>query len=229
MRAPRPSLAVLLAAFVAVPGASGAADALLFEDGRELVVEGWEIRGSLLVVDLAGGGRMALPREGVEGVRAIVEEPIAAVEESEPTVWREWAGEFADLIADSAERHRVEPVLLAAMMRIESNFDPYAVSPKGACGLLQLIPDTAERFGVADVFDPGANIDGGARYLRWLLERYEGDTRLALAAYNAGENAVDRYGDVPPYRETRDYVRKVLGKVEMFSTARPVDRVASAR
>ena len=115
------------------------------------------------------------------------------------------------------------------MARIESNFNVYAVSPKGACGILQLIPETAERFGVEDVFDAGENIDGGARYLRWLLERFDGDTRLALAAYNAGENAVQRYGGIPPYRETQDYVRKVLGKVDLFSSSIPVDRVASAR
>jgi len=86
---------------------------------------------------------------------------------------------------------------------VESNYNPYAVSPKGALGIMQLIPATARRFGVLDVFDPVDNIEGGARYLKYLLELFNGDYPLALAAYNAGENAVTRYGAVPPYPETR--------------------------
>jgi soluble lytic murein transglycosylase-like protein len=116
------------------------------------------------------------------------------------------------LIEATARRHRVDPALLMAMAAVESNFDPFAVSSKGACGILQLIPATAERFGVVDVFDARENLNGGAGYLRWLLDRFEGETELALAAYNAGENAVDRYGGIPPYPETRDYVRRVLSR-----------------
>jgi soluble lytic murein transglycosylase-like protein len=228
-----PAAAATLAILVSATSPAAATEALVFDDGRELAVEAWEVRGEFLHVTLVGGGRMALPREGIEAVRTLpapsAPEPSASEESPEDT-WRDWAGEFAELVDGAASRHRVDPVLLVAMMRIESNFDPFAVSPKGACGLMQLIPATAERFGVADVFDPAQNIDGGARYLRWLLERFEGDTNLALAAYNAGENAVDRYGGVPPYRETRNYVRKVLGKFELFQSARPVgDRLASAR
>ena len=100
-----------------------------------------------------------------------------------------------------------------AMAEAESAFDPYAVSHKGACGMLQLIPATAERFGVEDIFDVDQNLDGGARYMRWLLDRFEGRTDLALAAYNAGEEAVDRHGGIPPYRETRNYVSRILERV----------------
>ena len=207
--------------------AAVADDVLVFEDGRELVVAKWEIRGDFLHLALPGGGALAMPAEGIEAVRRIPDRGREQVGGND--TWKHWAGEFAVLFEEAAERHRVEPVLLAAMARIESNFDAFAVSPKGACGILQLIPETAERFGVDDVFDAGANIDGGARYLRWLLERFDGDIRLALAAYNAGENAVARYGGVPPYRETQDYVRNVLGKVDLFSTSMPVDRLASAR
>jgi soluble lytic murein transglycosylase-like protein len=124
--------------------------------------------------------------------------------------WRRLAGHYAEPIALVAARHDLEPALLAAVAKVESNFDPFAVSHKGACGILQLLPETAQRFGVDDLFDLEQNLDGGARYLRWLLDRFEGDTELALAAYNAGENAVDRYGGIPPYPETKAYVVRVL-------------------
>jgi TPR repeat protein len=109
----------------------------------------------------------------------------------------------------------LEARLVLAVIAAESAFDSRAVSPKNAKGLMQLIPETAARFGVADPFDPEDNIRGGATYLRWLLRRFDGDVTLALAAYNAGENAVANYGGVPPYAETIDYierVKKFLGK-----------------
>ncbi len=108
----------------------------------------------------------------------------------------------------------MEPELIHAVIRQESGYDPYAVSHKGAKGLMQLMPATAKRFGVKDVFDPAENVQGGVKYLRQLLDRYDGDRRLALAAYNAGEGAVDRFGGVPPYRETQDYVDRIVGPSE---------------
>jgi soluble lytic murein transglycosylase-like protein len=115
------------------------------------------------------------------------------------------------LIRRLSERHGLPPELVRAVIRQESAFDPFAVSVKGAQGLMQLMPKTAERFGVQDVFDPAENVLGGVKYLRFLLDRYDGDTRLALAAYNAGEGAVDRYEGIPPYAETRDYVKRIAG------------------
>ncbi|MDE0164473.1 MAG: lytic transglycosylase domain-containing protein [Bryobacterales bacterium] len=106
-------------------------------------------------------------------------------------------------------RHNVNTDLIHAVIRQESNYDVFAVSVKGACGLMQLMPGTALRFGVKDIFDPAENVEGGVKYLRHLMDRYEGDRIRALAAYNAGEGAVDRYGGVPPYRETEDYVDRV--------------------
>ncbi len=113
------------------------------------------------------------------------------------------------VILRSANRHQVDPDLVRAVVRVESNFNPNAVSPRGAQGLMQLIPATAERFGVRNPFDPVDNIEGGVRYLKFLLERFRGDLELTLAAYNAGENAVSRYNGVPPFRETRDYLLKI--------------------
>jgi soluble lytic murein transglycosylase-like protein len=113
------------------------------------------------------------------------------------------------LVKEAAERHKMDPALIRAVIETESNWNPRAHSRKGAGGLMQLIPTTAQRFGAYDVFNPQQNIDAGVKYLRTLLERYRGNLDLALAAYNAGEGAVDRAGGVPSYRETRSYVRKV--------------------
>ena len=123
------------------------------------------------------------------------------------------------LVRRTASQLDVEPELIDAVIRQESGYDPYAVSHKGAKGLMQLMPATARRFGVKDVFDPAENVQGGVKYLRQLLDRYEGDRRLALAAYNAGEGAVDRFGGVPPYRETQDYVDRIIGPSEPDMTA----------
>jgi soluble lytic murein transglycosylase len=120
------------------------------------------------------------------------------------------AARYAHLIQELATRHGVNPALVEAVIRIESGFDPHAVSPKGAAGLMQLMPRTAEMLRVPDPFDPRGNVSGGVRHLRRLLDRYRGDVALALAAYNAGEGAVDAHRGVPPYPETVRYVRRVL-------------------
>jgi len=112
-------------------------------------------------------------------------------------------------IVDSATRHGVDPVLIYSIMHRESAFKKMAVSYKGARGLMQLMPATAARFGVRNIFDPAQNIEGGSRYMRFLLNRFRGDVGLALAGYNAGEGAVDKYNGVPPYRETQEYVRRI--------------------
>lgn len=134
------------------------------------------------------------------------------------TVWvrstevaSEEAGPYRDLIEIAARRHALSPSLVEAVARVESNFDPNALSPKGARGLMQVMPRTAERFGIMreDLWDPTSNLAAGTAYLANLLDRYQGDLDLALAAYNAGEGAVQKHGGIPPYRETRNYVRRV--------------------
>ena len=118
--------------------------------------------------------------------------------------------ELPGLIREVAMRHGVSPNLVHAVVAVESAFDPRAVSPKGARGLMQLMPATAAELGVEDVYDPRENLEGGTRHLRGLLDTYDGDVRLALAGYNAGATAVERYSGVPPYPETRQYVRRVM-------------------
>jgi len=113
------------------------------------------------------------------------------------------------LVREAADRHHVDPALVRAVIETESNWNPKAYSRKGAGGLMQLIPTTAQRYGAYDVFNPQQNIDAGVKHLKWLLERYNGNLDLALAAYNAGEGAVDRAHGIPAYRETRNYVQRV--------------------
>lgn len=126
---------------------------------------------------------------------------------------------FDGEIAAAAREHGVEEALLRAVIHAESAFDPNARSHKGAQGLMQLMPATAERFGVGDPFQPEQNIRGGSAYLAWLLKRFKGDTTLAAAAYNAGEGAVDRHGGVPPYQETQRYVERVAILAERYRGA----------
>jgi soluble lytic murein transglycosylase-like protein len=117
---------------------------------------------------------------------------------------------FAQEIRETAERYGVSHALVEAVIRAESAFNPWAVSAKGARGLMQLMPQTAYALGVRDSFNPRQNIDGGVRYLRYLLDRYPGNMAFALAAYNAGQGAVDYYRGIPPYAETQQYVKRIL-------------------
>ena len=117
--------------------------------------------------------------------------------------------DVARLVQDTANRHRIDPDLVHAIIKVESCYNPNAISRKGAMGLMQLIPATAHRFGVQDIFDPKQNIEGGVTYLRYLLDMFGGNLPLSLAAYNAGEHSVLRYGGVPSFQETRAYVRRV--------------------
>jgi soluble lytic murein transglycosylase-like protein len=117
---------------------------------------------------------------------------------------------FGNAMSIAAERHEVDPFLVAAVVEAESGFRPRAVSPRGAVGLMQVLPATGSSLGARNLADPHVNLDAGSRYLRGLLRDYDGNLELALAAYNAGPAAVQRYGGVPPFRETREYVRKVM-------------------
>jgi soluble lytic murein transglycosylase-like protein len=132
-------------------------------------------------------------------------------------------GPFGALIYEVAARYSLNPDLVAAVVRVESAFNPRALSRKGACGLMQLLPETARRFGLRrkELFDPAKNLDAGARYLRWLADRFGQDAVRVLAAYNAGEGAVERYGGVPPFKETRNYVDRIFSLLGLSSAPEP--------
>jgi soluble lytic murein transglycosylase-like protein len=133
-----------------------------------------------------------------------------AIRSTRPVASRAVRERYDPIIQEHAARHSLRPDLVRAVIQVESGFNPRARSPKGAMGLMQLMPETARELGVVDAYDPVDNIRGGTAYLRRLIDRYQGNEELALAAYNAGSGAVDRYGRaVPPFRETRDYVKKV--------------------
>jgi hypothetical protein len=132
------------------------------------------------------------------------------------------ASEYDDIIEEMSGKYNVDPNLIRAQMRQESSFKPRATSHKGAAGLMQLIPATAERFGVKDIYEPRQNIEGGVKYMRWLLDEFKGDVPLALAGYNAGEGAVKKYGNkIPPYKETQEYVKKILSNYQGTGIAPP--------
>jgi Transglycosylase SLT domain len=176
------------------------ADIAVLTNGQVLKVTGRRSEDGLLVLSLKGGGEVGLPPELVRGfVPDEIVDEIAAAE-----------GDVRVLARATAERYGLDPDLVLAVVAVESNFEPGAVSKKGAQGLMQLMPGTAGDLGVKDALDPATNLDGGARYLQALLRLYRGDLRKALAAYNAGPGAVARHGGVPPYRETQEYVRRVM-------------------
>ena len=181
-------------------GSPVAAEIAVLANGQTLKVAGRRSEDGLLVLSLRGGGEVGLPPEMVRGfVPDEIVDEIAAAD-----------GDVRVLARAAAERYGLAPDLVLAVVAVESNFEPRAISKKGARGLMQLMPATAGDLGVADALDPATNLDGGARYLQALLHLYRGDLRKALAAYNAGPGAVARHGGVPPYRETQEYVRKVM-------------------
>src|SRR5437016_10940118 len=146
-------------------------------------------------------------RDGVLYVKNV--EPPAAAAPSKPGA-ASASDSYRPLIRDAAARHALAPALVEAVIRVESNFQPRAVSPKGARGLMQLMPETAAQLGVQTGFDVLENIEAGVRHLRYLMDRYQGNFSLALAAYHAGVEAVARYGGIPPFAETRAYVARIL-------------------
>jgi hypothetical protein len=201
-------LATTLAAWCAFAGVSGA-EMLFLSTGRTMTVRSHRVEGGRLVLTLVGGGEVTCDASlvtRVEPDEVPIREPgsVGGRDAQDP------AAPYAGMIERSAAREGLDPRLVRAVIQVESAYQARARSPKGASGLMQLMPETARRYAVANPYDARANISAGTRHLKMLLDRYA-QLPLALAAYNAGEAAVDRFGGIPPFPETQDYVRQVLG------------------
>jgi len=196
---------ILLGVLLSALGTGARAEIALLSSGLTLKLDSHRVEDGTVVMLLKGGGEVGVPAGAVRGF--VPDEVLDEV--ASPA-----GGDLREIAAAAARRHGLDPELVLAVVAVESGFRPGAVSPKGAQGLMQLMPRTAASLGVEDAFDPAQNLDGGARHLGQLLTLYGGDLTRALAAYNAGEGAVERHGGVPPYRETRAYVKKVLQRYQ---------------
>jgi soluble lytic murein transglycosylase-like protein len=204
---------LLIIAFAAFAGPLWAGEYVVLENGFRLHADRHEVDGATVRV-FCGGGVTEMSASGIAGYEqeeVAPPTPVAPAAPPQPAMPVSPASP-ADLAAQAAQKFQIPESFVSSVMKTESGFQPKAVSPKGAIGLMQLMPATARQLGV-DPNDPRENADGGAQYLRDLLAKYENDPNqvlLALAAYNAGPAAVERYHGVPPFRETREYIIRVL-------------------
>lgn len=192
---------VLVALALAVYSGGARADYFVLRSGVRMNVNAYQLLGERYRVQINGGTAEIAACEVV----AIEPEEIFVAAPRTPLV----QAPYGQLIQTAAEKYRVDADLVYSVIAAESNFNPNAVSRRGARGLMQLLPSTATRLGVKDIYDPAQNIDAGTRYLHELLALYQGDLVLTVAAYNAGPGALQKYGRVPPYRETQSYIRAI--------------------
>jgi soluble lytic murein transglycosylase-like protein len=193
------------------------AEIVFLTSGRTLSVKGHEYKGDSIVLTLRSGADVTCDRTLVEKILADevpYPEPVTAVA---PLDQQSLEGSgllqttpYGEMISSMAEAHGVDPLLVRALIQVESNYQPRARSRKGAMGLMQIMPATARVYNVRNPFDPKANIEAGIKHLKSLIDRFGGGIELALAAYNAGEGAVTKFNGVPPYRETKSYVSRIL-------------------
>jgi len=208
--------AFLLLVLLAVSGAR--AEYIVLRSGQRLHVTGYQLLDDKYRLQLQGGWLDVQTADVVSIEPEEVFTPVPAQPAAAPAAAM---SPYHELVAAAASRYGVDAELITSVIAVESNFDRKAVSRKNARGLMQLLPETAARFGVKDVFDPAENIDAGTRYLRDLLQLYNNDLTLTLAAYNAGPDNVQKYGRVPPFSETVSYVKRVKRNYEKGKSAAP--------
>jgi len=214
MKIQRAIAGLLLAAAASLLAAAPAsADYAVLRSGGRLHVTGYELDGDRVRLAVAGGA------VDIAASDLISIEP-EDVFPAPPPADVDFGVRYAKLIHAAAQKHGVDEKLISSVIAAESNFDPKAISRKHALGLMQLLPTTAKQYAVTNVFDPAQNIDAGTHYLKDLLARYQGNLKFALAAYNAGPEMVDRYGGVPPFPETRSYVRQITSALAAIQTVR---------
>ncbi len=218
------SFLILCSSFLLFCSSSAFAEIVVFKNGRTMAVKSYRIFAENAIVELRSGGEVTFPSimvarvdpdeapypedaAAIAAVSAPVPVPAVALVPDEVLAARP----YADLISTIAASHQIDLRLVHAVIEQESNYQPRARSKKGAKGLMQLMPDTARQYGVRNSYDPKSNLDAGVRHLKDLMSRM--DLQLALAAYNAGEATVRRFGGLPPYPETQAYVRNILRRV----------------
>ena len=210
-------IAAVVLALLAASAVSARADIIVLTSGRTISVKSHRIQGESIVLTLRTGGEVTCDRSLIEKIlpdEVPYPEPVVAQQQSSDVRPAADAGEllrvtpYGEIIAAMSEAHGVDPLLVRALIQVESNYKPSARSRKGAMGLMQLMPATVRIYNVRNPFDPRANIEAGVKHLRSLIDRF--GIELALAAYNAGEGAVAKFNDIPPYRETRSYVSRIL-------------------
>jgi soluble lytic murein transglycosylase-like protein len=214
MKRPSPLLLALLAAASTglAPGARG--DYAVLKSGVRLHITGYEQAGDQIRLTVAGG---TVNIAATDLVSVEPEDQFAALPPAPETA----KGPYGDLIRAAAAKHGVDEKLITHVIAVESNFNPRAASHKQALGLMQLLPATAAKYSVSNIFDPAENIDAGTHYLKDLLTHYKGNTSLALAAYNAGPQMVSKYGGIPPFSETQKYVQKINVTLAQEKTQSP--------
>jgi hypothetical protein len=211
------SVAILALLTTAVPAS---AEIVFLTSGRTLSVRNHKVEGESIVLTLRSGGQVTCDKNLIEKIEADevpyidpdaskpADVPAAAEQQDRPTLD---GTPYAEIIAAASEAHGVDPLLVKALIQVESGYRAKARSPKGAVGLMQIMPSTAREYKVRNPFDPKANIEAGVKHLKTLLDRFGSErTELALAAYNAGPGAVEKFNGIPPYRETRNYVSRIL-------------------
>jgi len=214
------AVATLVLLTTAVPAS---AEIVFLKSGRTLSVKGHRIDGERITLTLRGGGEVTCDKTVVEKIEPdevpYIEPPVEKVEQIQETPAADLSQAdrpvldgtpYAEIIAAAAEAHGVDPMLVRALIQVESGYRPRARSPRGAMGLMQLMPSTAREYNVRHPFEPKANIEAGIKHLKTLIDRFGDDVGLALAAYNAGPGAVEKFNGIPPYRETRSYVSRIL-------------------
>jgi soluble lytic murein transglycosylase-like protein len=192
------------------------AEIVFLQSGRSLSVKSHRVDGESIVLTLRSGGEVTCDKSLIEKILPDevpypepAPEPAPQAQQSAGAAAALRPGPYSEIITSMSQAHGVDPMLVQALIQVESGFRPRARSPKGAMGLMQLMPATAREYKVRNAYDPKANIEAGIKHLKSLIDKF-GDYGLALAAYNAGTGAVQRFNGVPPYRETRNYVTRIL-------------------
>ena len=215
----RKIVVVVLALMFLAAARQASAELIFFASDRSMSVKAHRFEGDSIIVTLRSGGEMTFDRSLIMKIgpdEVPYDEPaslaadLAPIDNDAPTQLRATTS-YDTMIQNASARHRVPPELVKAVIQVESAYQPRARSSRGAMGLMQLMPETARQYQAKNPYDPRSNIDAGGKYLRSLLDQFE--LPLALAAYNAGEGAVRRFGGIPPFPETQDYVRKILALV----------------